>query len=76
MGLPLAILIFIVGMVLIIKGGDWFVDSATWIARAAKIPSFIIGATIVGLATSLPEVIVSIVASIQSKNDMAVGNAV
>ena len=76
MGLPLAILIFIVGMVLIIKGGDWFVDSATWIARAAKIPSFIIGATIVGLATSLPEVIVSIVASIQGKNDMAVGNAV
>ena len=76
MELLLAIVIFIVGMVLIIKGGDWFVDSATWIAKAAKIPSFIIGATIVGLATSLPEVIVSIVASIQGKNDMAVGNVV
>lgn len=76
MELFLAILMFIVGIVLIIKGGDWFVDSATWIAKAAKIPSFIIGATIVGLATSLPELIVSIVASVQGKNDMAVGNAV
>jgi len=76
MELVWAIAIFIVGMVLIIKGGDWFVDSATWIAKAAKIPSFIIGATIVGLATSLPELIVSIVASVQGKNDMAVGNAV
>ena len=76
MELALAILMFVCGMILIIKGGDWFVDSATWIAKAAKIPSFIIGATIVGLATSLPEVIVSIVASVQGKNDMAVGNAV
>ncbi len=76
MELFLAVLMFAAGMVLIIKGGDWFVDSATWIAKAAKIPSFIIGATIVGLATSLPEVIVSVVASIQGKNDMAVGNAV
>lgn len=71
-----AIVIFVVGIVLIVKGGDWFVDSATWIARAAKIPAFIIGATIVGFATSLPELIVSVVASIQGKNDMAVGNAV
>ena len=76
MELFLAILMFAAGIVLIIKGGDWFVDSATWIAKAAKIPSFIIGATIVGLATSLPELIVSIVASVQGKNDMAVGNAV
>ena len=76
MELFLAVLMFIGGMILIIKGGDWFVDSATWIAKAAKIPSFIIGATIVSLATSLPELIVSIVASIQGKNDMAVGNAV
>ncbi len=71
-----AIVIFVFGIILIVKGGDWFVDSATWIARAAKIPAFIIGATIVGFATSLPELIVSVVASIQGKNDMAVGNAV
>ncbi len=76
MELFLAILMFIAGIILIIKGGDWFVDSATWIARAAKIPAFIIGATIVGFATSLPELIVSIVASIQGKNAMAIGNAV
>lgn len=76
MELFLAILMFVAGMILIIKGGDWFVDSATWIAKTAKIPSFIIGATIVGFATSLPEIIVSIVASVQGKNDMAVGNGV
>lgn len=71
-----AIVIFALGMLLIIKGGDWFVDSATWIAKAAKIPAFIVGATIVGFATSLPELVVSVVASIQGKNDMAIGNAV
>ena len=76
MELALAILMLIGGIVLIVKGGDWFVDSATWIARAAKIPTFIIGATIVSFATTLPELIVSIVASIESKNDMAIGNAV
>ena len=71
-----AIVIFIFGILLIIKGGDWFVDSATWIARAAKIPAFIIGATIVSFATTLPELLVSIMASIQNKNEMAIGNAV
>ena len=76
MDLFLAILMFTVGIILIIKGGDWFVDSASWIARAAKIPAFIVGATIVSFATTLPELIVSIVASIEGQNDMAIGNAV
>lgn len=76
MELVWAIVIFVAGILLIIKGGDWFVDSSTWIARAAKIPAFIIGATIVSFATTLPELIVSIIASIQGKNDMAIGNAV
>lgn len=76
MELTLAIIMFIAGIVLIIKGGDWFVDSATWIARAAKIPTFIIGATIVSFATTLPELIVSVVASVEGQNDMAIGNAV
>ncbi len=76
MELVLAIVIFIIGIVLIVKGGDWFVDSATWIARAAKIPAFIVGATIVSFATTLPELIVSVVASLGGKNDMAIGNAV
>ncbi len=76
MDLHLAIIIFILGIFLIIKGGDWFVDCASWIAHAAKIPTFIIGATIVSFATTLPELIVSIIASIECKNDLAIGNAI
>ncbi len=76
MDLCIAIIIFIIGVFLIIKGGEWFVDSASWIAHAAKIPTFIIGATIVSFATTLPELIVSIMASIDGQNDLAVGNAI
>lgn len=71
-----AIIILLIGLILIIKGGDWFVDSASWIAHAAKIPTFIVGATIVSFATTLPELIVSVLATIQDKNDMSVGNAI
>ena len=53
------ILLFVVGLVLIIKGGDWFVDSAVFIANLTGIPKFIIGATIVSVATTLPELTVS-----------------
>lgn len=58
-------LLFVVGVVLIVKGGDWFVDGAVWVAEVTKIPKFIIGATIVSLATTLPEIIVSTIAAIQ-----------
>ncbi len=75
MSVWLAIFLFVLGVILVVKGGDWFVDAASWIARAAKVPPFIIGATIVSLATTLPELIVSVMASIEGKNDMAVGNA-
>lgn len=71
-----AALIFTVGVVLVIKGGDVFVDAASWIAKAAGIPTFIIGATIVSFATTLPEMLVSCMASFQGKIDMAIGNAV
>ena len=76
MDIFISAVIFLVGVVLVVKGGDWFVDAASWIARAASIPPFIIGATIVSLATTLPEMIVSVVASLEGKNDMVVGNAV
>ena len=76
MDLFLAILFLILGIVLVIFGGDWFVDSASWIAKAAKIPTFIIGATIVSLATTMPELIVSIISAADGLNDMAIGNAV
>ncbi|MBQ7566233.1 MAG: calcium/sodium antiporter [Oscillospiraceae bacterium] len=70
------ILLFVVGLALIIKGGDWFVDAATWIAEASGIPKFLIGATIVSVATTLPEIIVSAMAAAEGSTEMAVGNAV
>lgn len=76
MQLALTVFLFLLGLVLIVKGGDWFVDSASWIAEATGIPKFIVGATIVSLATTLPEIIVSVIASTQGKVDMAIGNAV
>lgn len=69
-------LLFTVGLILIIKGGDWFVDSASWIAEVLGVPKFIIGATIVSIATTLPEMIVSIQATIKGNVDMAAGNAI
>ena len=69
-------LLFAVGLVLIVKGGDYFVDAASWIAEVSGVPKFVIGATIVSIATTLPEVIVSLVAALQHETEMAVGNAV
>ena len=68
--------LFVVGLVLIIKGGDWFVDSASWIAEVLGVPKFVIGATIVSIATTLPEMIVSIAATVKGNVDMAAGNAI
>lgn len=56
--------VFIIGLILIIKGGDIFVDSATKLANMLGVPKFIIGATIVSIATTLPEIIVSIQATL------------
>lgn len=72
----IVVALFVVGLIFIIKGGDWFVDSASWIAEVLGVPKFIIGATIVSVATTLPEMIVSIVATVDGKVDMASGNAV
>lgn len=72
----LTAVLFVVGLVLIIKGGDWFVDSASWIAEVLGVPKFVIGATIVSIATTLPEMIVSIAATLRGNVDMAAGNAI
>ena len=76
MELTLTILLFVIGIVLIVKGGDFFVDAAAWMAKVSGIPQVIIGATIVSLATTLPEMLVSVIAAVDGKVDMAVGNAV
>ena len=70
------LLLFTAGLVLIIKGGDLFVDAATWIAEASGIPKFIIGATVVSFATTLPEMLVSVFAALEGNADIAIGNAV
>lgn len=72
----LTYILFIIGLFLIIKGGDIFVDSAVKAAKMLKIPNFIIGATIVSVATTLPEITVSIEATLKQNADMAVGNAI
>lgn len=72
----ITVLLFLLGLLLIIKGGDWFLDGAVWIAEATGVPRFIIGATIVSLATTLPELTVSVTGTLQGEVDLAVGNAV
>lgn len=72
----LVYVLFFAGIALVVKGGDVFVDAAGWIARAMNIPTFIIGATIVSVATTMPEMLVSAIAAGQGKTDMAIGNAV
>lgn len=55
--------LFVLGIVLTVKGGDLFVDAPSWIAEVSGIPKFIIGATIVSLATTMPELLVSLLAA-------------
>ncbi len=72
----LAIFLFIVGLVFLIKGGDIFVDSACKIAHKFHIPEIIIGATIVSIGTTLPEVMVSATSAVSGHGEMAYGNAI
>ena len=71
-----AVIIFVVGLVLTIKGGDWFVDSASWFAEATGIPKFVVGATVVSFATTLPELLVSVRAAMNGSAQLAIGNAI
>ena len=69
------IFMFVLGLLLLIKGGDWFVDSASGIARRFRIPEILIGATVVSIGTTLPEVMVSLQGAIGGQGSMAYGNA-
>lgn len=64
------------GLVLLIKGSDWFVEGASNVAKAFKIPSLIIGLTIVAFGTSAPEAAVSISASLKGSANVAIGNVI
>ena len=70
------VILLAVGFVLLIKGGDWFVDGATGIARRFHLPEILIGATVVSIGTTLPEVMVSAGAAMQGSGSIAYGNAI
>jgi len=75
-GLWGSIALFIVGVILLIKGGDWFVDSAIGIAKRFQLPEILIGATVVSIGTTLPEVMVSVTAAVNNNGAIAYGNAI
>ena len=70
------IMLFVFGLILLIKGGDWFVDGATAIARKFHLPELLIGATVVSIGTTLPEVMVSATSAAGGMGGMAYGNAI
>lgn len=70
------VILLALGFVLLIKGGDWFVDGATGIARRFHLPELLIGATVVSIGTTLPEVMVSAGAALQGSGSIAYGNAI
>ena len=70
------IIMLALGFILLIKGGDWFVDGATGIARRFHLPEILIGATVVSIGTTLPEVMVSAGAAVQGSGSIAYGNAI
>ena len=70
------VLLFIVGLLFLIKGGDWFVDGASALARRFHLPELLIGATVVSVGTTLPEVMVSTMSALSGHGEIAYGNAI
>ena len=70
------VLLFIVGLLFLIKGGDWFVDGASALARRFHLPELLIGATVVSIGTTLPEVMVSTTSALTGHGEIAYGNAI
>lgn len=72
----LAVVALVAGFVLLIKGADFFVEGSSSVAKKLRVPSIIIGLTIVAMGTSLPECAVSVTASLDGSNALAVSNVV
>ena len=70
------VLLFIVGLLFLIKGGDWFVDGASALARRFHLPELLIGATVVSIGTTLLEVMVSTMSALSGHGEIAYGNAI
>ncbi len=74
--IPDYLFLFAFGLILLIKGGDWFVDAASGIAKRFKLPELLIGATVVSIGTTLPEVMTSASAALTGHGEIAYGNAI
>ncbi len=70
------VLLFILGLLLLIKGGDWFVDGSVSLAHRLRVPEILIGATVVSIGTTLPEVMVSATSAATGHGEIAYGNAI
>ena len=70
------VILFIIGLLCLIKGGDWFVDGASALARRFHLPELLIGATVVSIGTNLPEVMVSTMSAVSGHGEIAYGNAI
>ena len=68
--------LFLLGLLCLIKGGDWFVDGASALARQFHLPELLIGATVVSVGTTLPEVMVSTISAVSGHGEIAYGNAI
>ena len=69
-------ILLVIGFILLVKGADYFVDGSSSIAKKLRIPSLIIGLTIVAIGTALPEMVTSVIATIKDEGGLAVGNLV
>ena len=76
MDMLISVMLFAAGLVLLTKGGDWFVDGATGNATRFTLPAIVVGATVVSIGTTLPEVMVSTTGALQGSGAMAYGNAI
>ena len=74
--LYLNIIIFVIGVVILVKGSDWFVDAAAALARSFGVPELVIGLTLVSIGTSLPELASSLCASFYKQSNFIIGNIV
>jgi len=74
--LIISLILLLIGFVLLTKGADYFIDNAAVLAEDKGIPPHIVGVTIVAFGTSLPELLVSIISSLQGYNDLAIGNII
>lgn len=72
----LAIIVLLIGFILLVKGADYFVEGSSSVAKLLRVPSIIIGLTVVAFGTSMPEASVSITASLKGANDLAISNVI